>query len=78
MDDIEELFESFRTLYACLEKVRVLEGPELLLPGHVKYYRNIVEDAYAAYGRIETKVDELGQQLEEEHRRLDEGIRKYG
>ncbi len=32
MDDIEELLESFRILYASLEKLRQMEGPEFLLP----------------------------------------------
>jgi hypothetical protein len=33
MDDIDELFESFCILYACFEKLRAMEGPEMLLPG---------------------------------------------
>ncbi len=78
MDDIDELFESFRTLYACLEKLRAMEGLEMLLPGRIETYYSTLEDAYAAYGRIETVVDELGQQLEAEHIRLDKGIEKYG
>ncbi len=78
MDDIDELFEPCRTLYTCLEKLRAMEGPEMLLPGRIEIYHNTLEDAYAAYGRIETVVDELGQQLEAEHIRLDKGIEKYG
>jgi len=78
MDAIEELLEAFRTLYASLEKLRQLEGPEFLLPGRVDDYHNVLEDAYAAYSKIETRVDELGQQLEAEHARLDEGVKKYG
>jgi hypothetical protein len=78
MDDIEELLEAFRTLYANLEKLRQLEGPEFLLPGRVDAYHDLLEDAYAAFGKIETRVDELGQQLEAEHARLDTGVKKYG
>ena len=78
MDDIDELLESLRILYAGLEKLRQLEGPEFVLPGRVDDYHRILEDAYAAYGNIETKVDELGQQLEAEHARLDQGVKKYG
>ena len=37
-----------------------------------------LEDAYEAYGKVETVVDELGQQLEDEHRRLDEGVKQFG
>jgi len=31
-----------------------------------------------ASSRIETTVDELGQELEYQHQRLDEGVRSYG
>jgi hypothetical protein len=78
MDDIDELLASLRTLYASLEKLRQLEGPEFLLPGRVDDYHSVLEDAYAAYGKIETRVDELGQRLEAEHARLDEGVKMYG
>jgi hypothetical protein len=78
MDDIDELLESFRVLYASLEKLHQLEGPEFLLPGRIETYHSLLEEAYAAYGRIETRVDELGQQLEAEHTRLDRGVKKYG
>jgi hypothetical protein len=78
MDDIEELLEAFRTLYASLEKLRQLEGPEFLLPGRIDAYHSLLEDAYAAFGKIETRVDELGQRLEAEHSRLDRGVQKYG
>ncbi len=78
MDDIEELLESFRILYASLEKLRQMEGPEFLLPGRIDAYHTLLEDAYAAYGRIENRVDTLGQQLEDEHTRLDKGVKKYG
>jgi len=78
MDDIEELLETFRTLSANLEKLRQLEGPEFLLPGRVDAYHDLLEDAYAAFEKIETGVDELGQQLEAEHARLDTGVKKYG
>ena len=78
MDDIEEMLEAVRTLYVSLEKLHQLEGPEFLLPGRVEAYHSLLEDAYAAYGRIESKVDELGQQLEDEHRRLDRDVEKYG
>ena len=78
MDDSDELLESFRILYASLEKLRLMEETEFLLPGRVDDYHSVLEDAYAAYGKIETRVDELGQQLEAEHARLDKGVKKYG
>lgn len=78
MDDIEELLESIRIVYASLEKLHQLDGPEFLLPGRIDAYHSLLEEAYAAFGRIETRVDELGQQLEDEHQRLDKGVKKYG
>lgn len=38
----------------------------------------VLEDTYSAFGRIETGVEALGQQLEHEHARLDEGMKRYG
>ena len=78
MDDINDLLESFRILYVNLEKLRLMEGPEFLLPGRIDAYHSVLENAYAAFGKIETRVDELGQQLEAEHSRLDKGAKKYG
>ncbi len=62
------------------------QGKRKLLQGQTKVgddrrvddYHSILEDAYAAYSKIETRVDELGQELEAEHARLDEGVKKYG
>ncbi len=78
MDDIEEVLEALRVVYANLEQLHLMEGPEFLLPGRVDTYHRILEDAYTAYSKVETKVDELGQQLEAEHARLDAGVKKYG
>lgn len=78
MDDREELLETIRTFYAALEQLRALEGPVFLLPGRTETYQQTLEGAYAAYGKLETMVDELGNELEYQHKRLDEGVRKYG
>lgn len=78
MDDIDALLTTIRTFYAKLELLRSMEGPEFLLPGRTEAYREILEDAYAAYGQLETTIDELGAELEYQHKRLDEGVRKYG
>lgn len=78
MDDLDDLIERLRVVYANLANLKLMEGPELLLPGRVENYRTMLEAAYAAYGQVETVVDELGQALEYEHARLDEGMRKYG
>ncbi len=63
MDAIDEVLESFRMLSASLEKLRQLEGPEFLLPGRVDAYHDVLEDAYAASSKIETRVDELANSL---------------
>jgi len=78
VDDIEALLTTIRTFYAKLEQLRAMEGPELLLPGRTEIYRETLEDAYAAYGQLETIVDELGAELEYQHKRLDEGVRTDG
>ena len=78
MDDIESLLETVRTLYDRLEKLRAMEGPQIVLLGNCSIYKETLEDAYTAYGKIETVVEELGQELEYQHKRLDEEARKYG
>ncbi len=78
MDDRETIIEALHTLYARLEPPLSMEGPEMLLPGRIESYRSTLEDASAAYAKIETAVDELGQELEYQHTRLDEGVKKYG
>lgn len=40
--------------------------------GPQSHYHQIVEEAYAALGLIETQVDELRTELEYQHKRLDE------
>jgi hypothetical protein len=78
MDQIDQLIENVRTFCAALEKLRLMERPEMLLPGRVEMYNRTLEDAYTAYAQIETAVDEWGQELEYQHMRLDEGVKLYG
>ncbi len=78
MDDIEQLLELLHSFYAALEKLRRMEGSEMLLDGRVEVYRHTLEDAYIAYNQIQTVIDELGQELEAQRARLDKGVRKYG
>lgn len=78
MDDIEQLIEYLHSFYAALEKLRGMEGPEMLLDGRVEVYRQTLGDAYAAYNQVETVIDGLGQELEAQRARLDKGVRKYG
>ena len=78
MDDIDVLIEALRTVYSCLEKLKSIEGPELNVPGSIDQYLSLLEDAFAAYDRVETTVDELGQALEYEHARLNKAVKRYG
>ena len=78
MDEIEALLNTIRTFYAKLEQLRAMEGPEFALAGRTETYKETLEDAYAAYGQLETTIDELGAELEYQHKRLDEGVQKYG
>lgn len=70
MDNFEALIGALHTLSARLETLRTMERSELRVPGQSDQYRRTLEDAYAAYSRIETAVDELGQELEYHHQRL--------
>lgn len=47
------------------ENIRIPGGPQ-------EHYHQIVEEAYAALGLIETQIDELRAELEFQHKRLDE------
>ena len=75
--DENELLTDMRTLSACLKQLGEMTGSEILLSGRERYHE-LLENAYAAYGRVETQVDEWGQQLEYEHQRLDKGVKQYG
>ncbi len=78
MDDIEELIESLRVVYANLARLQQMDGPEMLLPGRVATYRSCLEDAYVVYGRAANRMEELGQLLQSEQQRLDLGVKQYG
>ncbi len=78
MDDIDQLIENVRAFCTALEKLRLMEGPEMLLPGRVETYNSTLEDAYAAYTQMETVVDEWGHELEYQHTRLDAGVKQFG
>lgn len=50
------------------------DGPEFLLPRRGDAYHSVLEDVYSVYSKIEITMDELGQQLEAEHARLDQRV----
>ena len=78
MDNIDTLIEAVRTVYASLETLKSIQGPELHTLESIAHYQSLLEDAYAAYDRVETRIEELGQALEYEHARLDQAIKQYG
>jgi hypothetical protein len=72
--DIEATIEALRTLSARLETLHHMEKAELELPDQQQQYATVLEDAYATLARIETSVDEFGQELEYHHARLGKPI----
>lgn len=49
----------------------------MLLPGRTQTYHQTLEGAEQAYGKIETIISELGQDLNRQRDRLNEGVRRY-
>ena len=78
MDNIDTLIDALRSIYASLETLKSIQGPEFQTPGSIDQYQSLLEDAYAAYDRVETTVEELGQALEYEHARLNQAAKQYG
>jgi hypothetical protein len=68
--EIEAALETLRILASRLETLRHMEPTDQELPEQQKPSTTLLEDAYAAFTRIETTVDELGQELEYHHARL--------
>ena len=78
MDEMDGLIEALRTVYTTLERLKSIAGPELQVPGSIDQYQSLLEDAYAAYDRVETTGEELGQALEYEHARLEQVVKQFG
>ncbi len=56
-----------------LDTLASITAENILIPGGPQErYHQIVEEAYATLGLIETQVDELRAELEYQHKRLDE------
>jgi hypothetical protein len=56
-----------------LDTLASINAENMLVPGEPQErYHQILEEAYAALGLIETQVDELKSELEYQHKRLDE------
>ena len=68
--DIEATIDALRTLSERLEMLRHMERAALESPDQQQQYAIVLEDAYAICARVETSVEELGQELEYYHERL--------
>ena len=56
-----------------LDQLASINADNIFTPGGPQSrYHQVIEEAYAALGLIETQVDELRTELEYQHRRLDE------
>jgi len=70
---IEEITQALHTLYARLDTLASINTANILLPGGPQaQYHELMEEAYAALGKVETVIDELERELEFQHKRLDE------
>ncbi len=73
MNDLEEIYAALQIIIARLETLASITASNILIPGGPQAcYHEIVEEAGASLGQVETVVDMLREQLEDEHRRLDE------
>ncbi len=73
MNELEETYAALQIIFARLDTLASIMASNILIPGGPQArYHEIVEEAGAALGQVETVVDMLREQLEYEHRRLDE------
>jgi hypothetical protein len=73
MSELDDLYTTLQVIYARLDTLASINAANILVPsGPQARYHEIVEEAGAALGQVETVVDMLREQLEYEHRRLDE------
>jgi len=68
-----EIAAALQGIRSRLETLASITAENILAPGEPQeQYHQLLEEAYAALGLIETQVDELGAELEYQHKRLDE------
>jgi hypothetical protein len=71
--DIAAALAGIRNRLDTLASITSITPENILIPGGPQErYHQLVEEAYAALGLIETQVDELRAELEYQHQRLDE------
>src|SRR6266581_8743246 len=69
----DEITAAIQGIRGRLDTLASITASNILIPGGPQeQYHQIVEEAYAALGLIETQVDELRSELEYQHKRLDE------
>ena len=69
----DDMVSALQGLHTRLDTLASISEASILIPGEPQErYQQIVEEAYAVLGLIETEVDELRAELEYEHKRLDE------
>ena len=70
---VDEIAEALVGIRNRLDTLASINAENILMPGGPQeHYHQIVEEAYAALGLLETQVDELRAELEYQHKRLDE------
>jgi len=68
-----EVTTALHSVYDRLDTLASITPGNILIPGGPQErYHEIVEEAYAALGLVETQIDELRTELEYQHKRLDE------
>jgi uncharacterized coiled-coil protein SlyX len=73
MQQQDEIATAIRDLRMRLDRLSSINEATILVPGGLEMrYQEIIEEAYAALGLIETQIDELRAELEYQHKRLDE------
>ena len=70
----EQFITDVQTIITSLAQLRRLDSATMQSSESITVFHQTLEAAYAAYRRTEMMVDELGQQLEMEHMRLDAAI----
>ncbi len=69
----DEIAAALQGIRNRLDTLASINGENILIPGGPQErYHQIVEEAYAALGLLETQVDELRAKLEFQHLRIDE------
>ena len=69
----DEIAAALAGIRSRLDTLASITAENILIPGGPQErYHQIVEEAYASLGLIETQVDELRAELEYQHKRLDE------